>query len=81
MIAFLLILLSTAFFIPVFLEYFRTGEVSKIPTLIVCGFAVLVAVQSFFAGMMLSNIQQKNRQDMEQWLQVFESVKRRESAD
>lgn len=81
LIAFLLILLSTAFFIPVFLEYFRTGEVSKIPTLIVCGFAVLVAVQSFFAGMMLSNIQQKNRQDMEQWLQVFESVKRRESAD
>lgn len=74
-LASLLTLLSTAFFIPVLLEYFHTGEVSKIPTLIVCGFVLLAAIQSFFSGMMLSNIQQKNRQDMECWLQAFENAK------
>ena len=57
------------------MEYLYTGEVSKIPTLIVCGFVLLAAIQSFFSGMMLSNIQQKNRQDMECWLQTFENLK------
>lgn len=74
-LACLLTLLSIAFFIPVLLEYFHTGEVSKIPTLIVCGFVLLAAIQSLFSGMVLSNIQQKNRQDMEYWLQAFENTK------
>ncbi len=74
-LAFFLTLLSAAFFIPIFMEYLYTGEVSKIPTLIVCGFVLLAAIQSFFSGMMLSNIQQKNRQDMECWLQTFENLK------
>ena len=74
-LSFLLSMISIAFFIPVFMEYIYTGEVPKIPTLIVCGFVLLAAIQSFFSGMMLSNIQQKNRQDMECWLQVFENIK------
>lgn len=74
-LSFLLSMISIAFFIPVLMEYIYTGEVPKIPTLIVCGFVLLAAIQSFFSGMMLSNIQQKNRQDMECWLQVFENIK------
>lgn len=74
-LSFFLALVSIAFLIPVFLEYIYTGEVPKFPTLIVCGFVLLAAIQSFFSGMMLSNIQQKNRQDMECWLQIFENIK------
>ena len=64
-LAIALALLSTGFFIPVFLEYLRTGEVLQFPTLIVCGFVYLASIISFFAGGILSSIVQKNRQDFE----------------
>lgn len=65
MLAFILMALAVGFFVPVFLEFIETGMVDKFPTLIVCGFVGLAAVQSFFAGMILDNITQKNRKDME----------------
>ena len=68
LLSLLLVLLSAAFFIPVLADYFRTGMVERFPTLIVCGFVIIAAVQSFFAGMILENIQQKNRQDFEMTL-------------
>ena len=58
-------ILGVAFFIPVFAAFIKTGQVLKFPTLIVCGFAILGAIQSFFAGMILQNMLQKNRQDFE----------------
>ncbi len=63
--ALLLALVSVLFFIPVLAEYFATGLVLKFPTLIVCCFVMLAAIQSFFAGLMLSNSAQKNRRDFE----------------
>ncbi|MDE6887453.1 MAG: glycosyltransferase family 2 protein [Eubacterium sp.] len=71
----MLLLVSVVFFVPVFVEYLSTGEVSRFPTLIVCGFVLLASLQSLFSGLILSNIQQKNRQDMEHWLHIVESVK------
>ncbi len=65
LLALFLIVLSALFFIPVLVEYIGTGLVLKFPTLIVCGFVVLAAIQSFFAGLMLSNMAQKNRRDFE----------------
>lgn len=64
-LALFLVLLSALFFVPILVDYFRTGLVERFPTLIVCGFVVIAAVQSFFAGLILENIQQKNRQDFE----------------
>ena len=43
----------------------QTGEVPNFPTLIVCGFVVMAAIQSLFSGLILSTIKQKNRQDFE----------------
>lgn len=60
-----LFLLALIFFIPVMATYIRTGLVPNFPTLIVCGFAVMAAVQSFFAGLILKTISRKNRQDFE----------------
>lgn len=65
LLALVLMILSALFFIPVLVDYFRTGLVERFPTLIVCGFVMIAAVQSFFAGMILENIQQKNRHDFE----------------
>lgn len=71
-IAAVLILLSAVFFTPVLMKYIQTGEVPKFPTLIVCGFTALAAVQSFFAGMILQSMIQKNRQDFEMELHRIE---------
>lgn len=60
-----LFLIAAAFFVPVFIEYLKTGLVERFPTLIVCGFAVIAAIQSFFSGMILSSLRQKNLQDFE----------------
>lgn len=64
-IAVVLMIISALFFAPVALTYVRTGLVPDFPTLIVCGFTAMAAVQSFFAGMVLHTIAQKNRQDFE----------------
>lgn len=64
-IALVMALISTSFFIPVFIEFTRTGKVPNFPTLIMCGFTMVAAIQSFFAGMVLQTILQKNRQDFE----------------
>ncbi len=68
----ILMLLSLGFFIPVFGEYLATGLVLKFPTLIVCGFVALAALISFFSGVILSTINQKNRQDFEMELHAIQ---------
>ena len=78
----LLVLLAAAFFIPVLISYLHTGLVDKFPTLIVCGFVVLAAIQSFFSGLILQNIVQKDRQDFEMRLMdIEENLKRLEKAE
>ena len=64
-IAVVLALVSTVFLLPVMSEYFETGLVERFPTLIVCCFVYIAAMQSFFAGLMLSTMKQKNMQDYE----------------
>jgi glycosyltransferase involved in cell wall biosynthesis len=68
-ISFILLVISALFFTPVLIEYLITGLVPRFPTLIMCGFLVSAAIQSFFAGLILNNIQLKNRQDFESNLQ------------
>lgn len=71
----LLVMLSILFFIPVIVVYSKTGLVPNFPTLIVSGFVMLAAIQSFFAGMILQTICQKNRQDFEMRLQEIRQNK------
>lgn len=61
----ILLVVATGFFIPIAIEYVQTGLVPRFPTLIVCGFVVIAAIQSFFSGLLLKTIYQKNRQDFE----------------
>lgn len=64
-LALVLLLIAAGFFIPVLAEYFATGLVAKFPTLIVCGFAALAAIQSLFSGLILHNLGVKDRRDFE----------------
>lgn len=68
LLAAFLLLLASVFFIPILVTYIKTGLVPHFPTLIVCGFVVMAAIQSFFSGLILQTIYQKNRQDFEMTL-------------
>lgn len=67
-LALVLALLAGGFFIPVLRMYLQTGQVAKFPTMIVCGFTAIAAIQAFFSGMILRTVNQKNRQDFEREL-------------
>ena len=62
-VASVLAALAVVFFVPVFISFLRTGLVQKIPTLVVCGFTAIAALISFFSGVVLDTIKQKNYQD------------------
>lgn len=75
-IAAVLAIISVAFFIPIAVSFAHTGLVEKFPTLIVCCFVMVSAIQALFAGMILQTSVQKNRQDFEMELQrIHDSLK------
>jgi glycosyltransferase involved in cell wall biosynthesis len=63
--AFLLLLISMALFIPVFILYAETGLVPRFPTLIVSVFFALASLHSFFAGLILDNMIRNERKSYE----------------
>lgn len=70
-LTFILVALSIGLFVPILVTYLEIGQVPRFPTLIVSGFTMLSAIQSFFAGMILQTISQKDRQDFERNLQII----------
>ena len=61
----LMAIVAIAFFIPIFTYFIKTHTVPNIPTLVMCGFVMLAAIQSFFSGMILDAVKKKDRQDFE----------------
>ena len=60
--------LSLAFGIPVFRDYFETGLVERFPTLIFAGFLLMISAFSFVCGIILKVVVQKHRQMFELFL-------------
>ena len=58
----ILFLISACFVTPVLMEYFDTGLVPRFPTLIVCGFLVLLAMLLWSCGLILEVLVKKHRQ-------------------
>lgn len=63
--ALILILVAVILFVPILSEYIATGLVPRFPTLIVCGFLVMAAIQAIFSGMVLDVQVAKDRRDFE----------------
>ena len=74
-------ILSFVLFIPILVTYIQSGLVPRIPTLIVCGFLVVAALQSFFSGLILSNLLQQDRQAFEYRMKMAADRKRELLAD
>ncbi len=77
-VALILMILSAAMFIPVLVIYVQTGLVPNFPTLIVSGFVALAALESLFAGMILSTLAERERQEFEFRLQLVRKMKKDE---
>ena len=73
-ISVVLVVLASIFFIPVLIEFFNVGLVAKFPTLIVCSFVYLVAILSFFTGVILSTISENDQRNFEIKLKIFHQV-------
>ena len=61
-ISLIFFILSLVFGIPVFVEFFKTGLVPRIPTLIFAGFLMVVAILMFMCGLILEVVVKKHRQ-------------------
>lgn len=76
MLALVLTLIAGGIFVPtILIPFIKTGLVEKIPTLVVCCFTILAAIISFFSGMILDAIVQKEKREYEFRLQVLENEK------
>lgn len=76
LLSLLLAIVSISFFIPIAVDYLKTGLVAKFPTLIACGFTMITAILLLSAGMVLQNNVHKERQDFEMWLLLMSDRKK-----
>lgn len=65
--------IAAGLFIPILMKYIHTGLVPNFPTLIVCGFIEMAAIISFFAGLILATIVEKDRQQYEFRLNMIDA--------
>ncbi|MBR4768373.1 MAG: glycosyltransferase [Lachnospiraceae bacterium] len=61
----ILFIVSMILFIPVFVEYVKTGEVPRFPTLIVASGFMISSLIAFFVGVLLDVTVKKNKQQYE----------------
>lgn len=77
--ALLFLILAAVLFLPVGIEFLRTGLVPRFPTLIVSVTLALCALLSFVAGVILDVVVKKHRQLFELMLTMFEKGGRHET--
>ena len=80
LIALLFVVVAVVLFVPILLEFLETGLVPRFPTLIVCGFLVMAAIQAFFSGMVLDVQVAKDHRDFEYRLNKIASEKQMKCA-
>lgn len=65
------ILIGLGLFIPIVIEFSRTGEVPKYPTLIVLTAFWVIGIVSIFSGVILSLINARSRQEFERFMNLM----------
>lgn len=65
----IMVLIALGFFCPIFVKYLAEGVVTRIPTLIACGFTLIAAIICWFSGIILSTLVSQNKHVFETNLQ------------
>jgi hypothetical protein len=82
LLSLLMVLTATGMSIPlVIIPYFQTGLCERFPTLIVSCFLILAATISFFSGLILDTLKQKERRDFEFRLITLKAISSRNKND
>jgi glycosyltransferase involved in cell wall biosynthesis len=74
-LALLLIVVAMVLFIPILVEFFRTGLVPRFPTLIIAGVIAILALLLFVCGVILDTVAKKHRQLFEVNLNILKALR------
>jgi len=69
--------ISAVMFVPILVEFYKTGLVPRFPTLIVSGITALVAIQLFTCGLILDTETKKARQNFEIELNIIQMLRKK----
>ncbi len=71
LVTLVLLIIASIYFFPVLLDFYRTGYVEKVPTLIIVGVVAIVAVIIFFTGVVLHVIRKQHDENFEHHLTLI----------
>ncbi len=74
-LALVLVVVAAAMFIPILVEFFRTGLVPRFPTLIIAGVIAILALLLFVCGVILDTVAKKHRQLFEVNLNILKALR------
>ncbi|MBO6122513.1 MAG: glycosyltransferase [Methanobrevibacter sp.] len=74
----ILLIIAGIFFFPILFTFFQTGNVLKIPTLIVSAVVVIIAAMTFFVGVILHVLKHQHAEELERHLILLNEMKRKE---
>lgn len=77
LVTLVLLIIAGLYFFPILIDFYRTGFVEKIPTLITVGVVAIVAVIIFFTGVVLHVIRKQHDENFEHHLNLIAQNKKR----
>ena len=77
LVTLVLLIIAGLYFIPILIDFYRTGFVEKVPTLITVGVVAIVAVIIFFTGVVLHVIRKQHDENFEHHLNLIAQNKKR----
>jgi len=77
-ISLILLIIGAAFFIPILMNYLDTGMVARYPTLIVISALAIIAIISFFCGVILQVLKKQHRHNFERYLNMLNEIWKKE---
>lgn len=72
----ILLIIAAIYFFPILFRFFSTGQVLKIPTLIVICTVVIIAACTFFVGAILHVLNHQHAEELERHLILLNEIKR-----
>lgn len=77
LVTLVLLIIVGLYFFPILIDFYRTGFVEKVPTLITVGVVAIVAVIIFFTGVVLHVIRKQHDENFEHHLNLIAQNKKR----
>lgn len=77
-VSLILLIIAGLYFFPILFKFFSTGQVLKIPTLIVTATVVIIAALTFLIGVILHVLKHQHAEELERHLILLNEIKKEE---